>query len=74
MAGRPTAAQAALHAMTSEQIAAQIGIASQKVRLGEQKALRKLRELFAGQEMEDFMPQECVCTGRWNGKKIVRMR
>lgn len=49
------------------------GVTVQSVHLSEQNALRKLREALAETAEDYFEERPSVMTGRWNGKRIVRV-
>ena len=61
------------HAICSQDDVADIlGVVRQSISKSEAQSMRKLRDLFT----EDDFPetQRTVCTGRWNGQKIVMVR
>ncbi len=57
---------------TRQEIADILGAVPQSISESEARAMRKLRELFT----EDDFPetQRSVVMGKWNGRKIVRVR
>lgn len=61
------------HAILSQDdVADTLGCVRQSVSESEQRAMKKMRELF---DEDDFPDTErCVVMGRWNGQKLVRVR
>lgn len=61
-------------ALTHSDVSIRLGITPRMVQISEKSALGKLREGLADVEDELFdEPLRAIRSGRWNGKKIVRM-
>lgn len=59
---------------TEKEVAEIMGWHQPGVHRHEESAMRKLRELFAGEDLSDYELPRTYRSGRWNGKRLIVVR